>query len=562
MVDKERSRPLSPFATNGRGSEGAGGRTTKGLVERSGLAPLAFLQSQRRGSITDPSLHAATASPNSIPRSSFSAPRDLPLKLSDDSPILPSPPSPAHDLPASPSPDHNHMNDPKRPPFPPHPPAPHEHPHSVAPSATINSPRAPARGTASPSLPHGTKRKYSHDRGMAAPVNEDIDPQLIGPGVPSSIADHEGPAPKRRSSVMDAQRMDQFDRRHSLDARMAHGTPGWWVGDRRDAGSTVFPSSTVTYSTPSFSADSPHGRPPGSTTNAAWHTTQQPEASSNQSEAGPSTAERSFDPSVNPLAMMPSILLDADRRMSIPSNLSSNPPINASATRPLRSRSRPPSASGNHSRDKERSTDEPGSSAVAANAEPPNSAPASSSQNSQPPGRDPGATPYSRSPELRVSHKLAERKRRKEMKDLFDELRDQLPADRGMKASKWEILSKAVDFIIQLKHSQQDMSREVEMLRHELETIRQGMSFAPGGPHAILYPPPPGGPGHYPPSGPAIPPHPIHPSAAPPSSISRPSSAQKIYSSNGGSTAAAAQNDSAPTSVAAQAESKANAPHT
>jgi hypothetical protein len=28
------------------------------------------------------------------------------------------------------------------------------------------------------------------------------------------------------------------------------------------------------------------------------------------------------------------------------------------------------------------------------------------------------------------------------MKELFDELRDQLPADRGMKASKWEILSK------------------------------------------------------------------------------------------------------------------------
>jgi hypothetical protein len=30
------------------------------------------------------------------------------------------------------------------------------------------------------------------------------------------------------------------------------------------------------------------------------------------------------------------------------------------------------------------------------------------------------------------------------MKDLFDELRDHLPADRGMKASKWEILSKGI----------------------------------------------------------------------------------------------------------------------
>jgi hypothetical protein len=134
--------------------------------------------------------------------------------------------------------------------------------------------------------------------------------------------------------------------------------------------------------------------------------------------------------------------------------------------------------------------------------------------------------PFSRSPELRVSHKLAERKRRKEMKDLFDELREQLPADRGMKASKWEILSKgelcltalttmltflAVDFISNMKAQHTELVRENDGLRREVDMARAaGVAQAQAQAQAQAYPPPPHFQHHgyipqqYPPAGPYV----------------------------------------------------------
>ncbi|KAJ7638815.1 hypothetical protein FB45DRAFT_1055047 [Roridomyces roridus] len=291
------------------------------------------------------------------------------------------------------------------------------------------------------SAPHGLKRKMSADPTGFPTVGEEVDPHLIGPGVSSGMElEAEAPAPKRRGSAIDTQRIAQLslnDRRDSLDSRPPH----WWANDRRDSASSMFSSVS--------SGDSPHGRPPPGLASFAWpsRSSDQP-APHNEADPHTSVPPRSFDPPPS-VGIMPPINFPPDRRMSVPE---------VGPKRTVRSRSRPPSRQ-KHSPDANHSGPSSGQ-------DDPVSAPSPTGSGRH--SKESSATPYSRSPELRVSHKLAERKRRKEMKELFDELRDQLPADRGMKASKWEILSKAIDFVTQLKQSHQDQAREIEVLRASL----------------------------------------------------------------------------------------------
>lgn len=80
---------------------------------------------------------------------------------------------------------------------------------------------------------------------------------------------------------------------------------------------------------------------------------------------------------------------------------------------------------------------------------------------------------YSRTPELRVSHKMAERKRRSEMKSLFDELNGILPNSPGSKSSKWEILTKSIEYIRNLARSHEATRAECVRLRSDADLSRR-----------------------------------------------------------------------------------------
>ena len=81
-----------------------------------------------------------------------------------------------------------------------------------------------------------------------------------------------------------------------------------------------------------------------------------------------------------------------------------------------------------------------------------------------------GDARWKRSPRLKYSHKMAERKRRREMKHVFEELRNEIPS-HDTKQSKWEILSQAVAFIDKLTRERRELALQKERLARKFQSL-------------------------------------------------------------------------------------------
>ncbi|EFI27703.1 hypothetical protein CC1G_14628 [Coprinopsis cinerea okayama7 len=316
------------------------------------------------------------------------------------------------------------------------------------------------------------KRKMSADRGIFAPVREDSMDHLVGPGVPNSMeVDGDAPASKRRGSALLPTHFNQMTLESRLDTRR-NSVPSWVVNEgRRESAPSLFPPINHNPSLPPpISSNDPSSTHIPSFNHFSWanssdRTSSRAPVNGNGTDHG---TNRHVD-TIGPLHPVPPFNFQPGRRMSVPDLAFGR------SSRPI---SRPPSRQ-----------DTSSSSQSTSGAPTSNSQEGTPQPTTQPSKPKESTTPYSRSPELRISHKLAERKRRKEMKELFDDLRDHLPSDRGMKASKWEILTKAIEYVSQLKTSQQSLMTEVENLRRENESLRQGTMAgfgAPGGPPQVL----------------------------------------------------------------------------